>query len=131
MVNFQYYNPSKIVFGAGAEKEIHRLLQEEKVTSLLMVYSGDFIKELGIFDVVRETCRDLGIAFYENGTVVPNPSIQLVRELAVQGKEQKVDFVLAVVGGSWARKRQIVQSFLMENGNWAMRMTESFLNLPL
>lgn len=100
MVNFQYHNPAKIVFGVGAEKEIHRLLQEEKATSLLMVYSGDFIKELGIFDTVKKTCQELGIAFYENGTVVPNPSIELVRELAVLGKEKKVDFVLAVGGGS-------------------------------
>lgn len=100
MVNFQYHNPAKIVFGQGSEKELHRLLQEEKATSLLMVYSGDFIKELGIFSAVEEICRDAGIAFYENGSVVPNPSIELVRELVAQGKENKVDFVLAVGGGS-------------------------------
>lgn len=100
MVNFQYHNPAKIVFGPGSEKEIHRLLQEEGATSLLMVYSGDFIKELGIFDTVKETCEDLHIDFYENGSVVPNPSIELVRELAELGKEKKVDFVLAVGGGS-------------------------------
>lgn len=100
MVNFQYHNPAKIVFGPGSEKEIHRLLQEEKVTSLLMVYSGDFIKELGIYDTVKEACDSLQIDFYENGSVVPNPSIELVRELAALGKEKKVDFVLAVGGGS-------------------------------
>ena len=82
MVNFQYHNPAKIVFGQGSETEIQRLLKEEKATSLLMVYSGDFIKELGIFDVVKTACESLGIAFYENGSVVPNPSIELVRELA-------------------------------------------------
>lgn len=100
MVNFQYHNPAKIVFGPGSEKEIHRLLQEEKVTSLLMVYSGEFIKELGIFDTVKEACENLNIDFYENGSVVPNPSIELVRNLAALGKEKKVDFVLAVGGGS-------------------------------
>ena len=66
MVNFQYHNPAKIVFGPGSEKEIHRLLQEEKVTSLLMIYSGEFIKELGIFDTVKEACENLNIDFYEN-----------------------------------------------------------------
>ena len=100
MVNFQYCNPAKIVFGAGSEKEIERLLKEEGATSLLMVYSGDFIKELGIYDVVKSACESLHIAFYENGSVVPNPSIQLVRELAEQGKKNQVDFVLAVGGGS-------------------------------
>lgn len=100
MVNFQYHNPAKIVFGPGSEKELHRLLQEEKVTSLLMVYSGDFIKELGIYAAVEQICIDLGVDFHENGSVVPNPSIELVRELVKDGKETGVDFVLAVGGGS-------------------------------
>lgn len=100
MVNFQYYNPAKIVFGQGSQKELKRLLQEEKATSLLMVYSGDFIKTLGIYDDVKNITEELGIAFYENGNVVPNPSIELVRELVVLGKEKKIDFVLAVGGGS-------------------------------
>lgn len=100
MVNFQYYNPAKIVFGQGAQNELKRLLQEEKATSLLMVYSGDFIKTLGIYDTVKRTTEELGIAFYENGSVVPNPSIELVRELAALGKEKNIDFVLAVGGGS-------------------------------
>jgi len=100
MVNFQYHNPAKIVFGPGSEKELGRLLKEENATSLLMVYSGDFIKELGIYEAVANACRELGVDFYENGSVVPNPSIELVRKLSALGKEKKVDFVLAVGGGS-------------------------------
>ncbi|MBO5487363.1 MAG: iron-containing alcohol dehydrogenase [Eubacterium sp.] len=100
MVNFQYHNPAKIVFGKGSEKELHRLLQEEKVSSLLMVYSGDFIKELGIYEAVEEICSTLGVDFHENGSVVPNPSIELVRQLVEEGKKTGVDFVLAVGGGS-------------------------------
>lgn len=100
MVNFQYHNPAKIVFGKDSQKELHRLLQEEKVSSLLMVYSGDFIKELGIYSAVEEICHGLGVDFYENGSVVPNPSIELVRQLVKEGKETGVDFILAVGGGS-------------------------------
>lgn len=100
MVNFQYYNPAQIVFGVGAEKELSRLLKKENIKSLIMVYSGDFVRELGIYDEVKNTCDELGIEFYENGTVVPNPSIELVRELAVVGKDKNVDFILAVGGGS-------------------------------
>ena len=100
MVNFQYHNPAKIVFGPGSEKELTRLLREENASSLLMVYSGDFIKELGIYDAVESACRELDIDFHENGNVVPNPSIELVRELSAFGKEKKIDFILAVGGGS-------------------------------
>ncbi|MCR5800614.1 MAG: iron-containing alcohol dehydrogenase [Lachnospiraceae bacterium] len=100
MVNFKYYNPAKIVFGAGSQNELAELLKEEGVTSLLMVYSGDFIKELGIYDTVERAAKELGIEFTENGEVKPNPSVELVRKLVKQGKEKKVDFVLAVGGGS-------------------------------
>ena len=100
MINFQYYNPAKIVFGVGAEKELAVLLKPEKATSLMLIYSGDFIKELGIYDVVRQACNELKIKFFENGNVEPNPRIELVRELVSLGKENGVDFILAAGGGS-------------------------------
>lgn len=100
MVDFEYYNPAKIVFGENSIKQLKSLLEENQAKSLLMVYSGEFIKTLGIFDEVKSTCESLGIAFFENGNVVPNPSIELVRELVDEGKKNKVDFVLAVGGGS-------------------------------
>ena len=100
MIGFEYYNPAKIVFGEGAESSLSKLLKDYKVTSLLLVYSGDFIKTLGIYDVIKAAVDELGIKFSESGEVVPNPSIELVRTLVAQGKKDKVDFVLAVGGGS-------------------------------
>ncbi|MBP5136579.1 MAG: iron-containing alcohol dehydrogenase [Paludibacteraceae bacterium] len=100
MIAFEYYNPAKIVFGEESEKNLKKLLQSYNVKSLLLVYSGDFIKTLGIYSVIEEAVNELGIKFSENGNVVPNPSVQLVRELVEQGKKDNVDFVLAVGGGS-------------------------------
>ena len=100
MIGFEYYNPAKIVFGEDSEKSLKSLLKQYNVTSLLLVYSGDFIKTLGIYDVITEAVSELGIRFSESGEVVPNPSIELVRKLVARGKEDKVDFVLAVGGGS-------------------------------
>ncbi|MCQ2520792.1 MAG: iron-containing alcohol dehydrogenase [Lachnospiraceae bacterium] len=100
MIDFEYYNPAKIVFGENSIDKVGELLKEYKVTSLLLVYSGDFIKTLGIFDAVKKAAEENNIAFYENGNVVPNPSIDLVRELVKEGKANGVDFVLAVGGGS-------------------------------
>ena len=100
MISFQYYNPAKIVFGEESEKSIKGLLESYNVKSLLLVYSGDFIKTLGIYSVIEEAVKDLGIKFSANGNVVPNPSVELVRELVAQGKKDNVDFVLAVGGGS-------------------------------
>ena len=100
MIGFEYYNPAKIIFGEGSERKLVNLLSDLKTTSLLLVYSGDFIKTLGIYDVITDAVETLGIRFSENGNVVPNPSIELVRELVEQGKKDKVDLVLAVGGGS-------------------------------
>ncbi len=100
MIGFEYYNPAKIVFGEESEKSIKDLLASYKVKSLLLVYSGDFIKDLGIYSVIKEAVDELGIFFSENGNVVPNPTIELVRDLVDKGKKDKVDFVLAVGGGS-------------------------------
>ena len=100
MIGFQYYNPAKIVFGEDSEKSLKGLLEKHNVKSLLLVYSGDFIKTLGIYSVIEEAVKELGIKFSENGNVVPNPTIELVRELVAQGKKDDVDFVLAVGGGS-------------------------------
>lgn len=100
MIGFEYYNPAKIVFGEDSEQQLTALLKENKVNSLLLVYSGDFIKDLGIYAVIEKAVKELGIAFSENGNVVPNPEVDLVRQLVEQGKKDKVDFVLAVGGGS-------------------------------
>ena len=100
MIDFEYYNPAKIIFGERSEQKLKSLLAAHGVKSLQLVYSGDFIKALGIYDVIKDAVAELGIRFSENGNVVPNPSIDLVRELVKQGKQNQVDFVLAVGGGS-------------------------------
>ena len=49
MISFEYYNPAKIVFGEDSEQKLTELLKANEVHSLLLVYSGEFIKELGIY----------------------------------------------------------------------------------
>ncbi len=100
MKSFEYYNPAKIVFGENSENKLKELLASYKVKSLLVVYSGDFIKDLGIYSLIEKAAFDLGIAISFNGDVVPNPDIELVRKLVKQGKDDEVDFILAVGGGS-------------------------------
>ena len=100
MKDFYYYNPAKIIFGEDSLNGLEQELKALKVKSLLLVYSGDFIKDLGIYQAVKATAEKLNLSFTENGNVVPNPSIELVRELVDLGRDRQVDFVLAVGGGS-------------------------------
>ncbi len=100
MLGFTYHNPAKICFGRDAIQNLGGLLKEQNVKSLLLIDSGDFVHSLGIYDAVRSICLEEGIAFLENSSVVPNPRIELVRDLIAQGREHNVDFVLAAGGGS-------------------------------
>ena len=100
MLDFNYYNPAKIVFGKESINQLEQLLKENDVHNLLLVYSGEFIKDLGIYQSVVDATQKLNIQLLENGNVTPNPSVSLVRELVDIGKQNKVDFVLAVGGGS-------------------------------
>lgn len=76
------------------------MLKNLSVKSLMMVYSGDFVNTLGIFQEIESICKENNIRFVENGNVVPNPKVELVRELVELGRENNTDFVLAVGGGS-------------------------------
>lgn len=100
MINFEYHNPAKIIFGTGSEKKIGELLKESNTKSLLLIYGGKTIKNLGIFDTIKDACEKLSIKFIEKGGVVPNPKIELVREIIDISKENNVDFIIAAGGGS-------------------------------
>ncbi len=100
MESFSFYNPARIVFGTDALDNLGGLLKAHGATSLLMVYSGPFVKDLGIYDGVKNACSENGIKFFESDEVVPNPRIELVRKLVDFCKENKIDFLLPVGGGS-------------------------------
>lgn len=100
MQDFTYFNPAKIIFGKEPYIAIKENLEYYKATSILMVYSGEFVKQLGIYDSIENICKEIGAKFIANGNVVPNPKIELVRELIEVGRENKIDFIVAVGGGS-------------------------------
>lgn len=100
MIGFEYCNPAKIIFGKKSISRLEGLLKEHKVSRLLLIYSGDYIKKLGIYDSIMEAAVKNGIEVSENGSAVPNPSVDLVRQLVSEGKNNNIDFILAVGGGS-------------------------------
>jgi alcohol dehydrogenase YqhD (iron-dependent ADH family) len=67
MIGFEYYNPARIVFGEDSAGRLKELLRDQGVTSLLLVYSGDFVRKLGIYAAVEDAVKELGIRFSENG----------------------------------------------------------------
>ena len=100
MIDFEYINPARIIFGQQWAEPVKNVLKKLDVKSMIMVYSGEFVKTLGIYDTLGNICKDLGIKFITNGNVVPNPKIELCREMIKLGKANNTDFVMAVGGGS-------------------------------
>ena len=97
--NFTYYNPTKLIFGKDAMK----LLVAELVQygpRVLLSYGGGSIKRNGIYDQVIEALRIAGKQVFEDPGVMPNPTIGKLYEGARLARENNVDLILAVGGGS-------------------------------
>ena len=99
MENFNFYAPTKMLFGRG---KVTELPQEMKPfgSRVLLVYGGGSIKKNGIYDTVAGLLRKEGFALFELGGVTPNPRIEAVRCGVSLAWENHVDMVLAVGGGS-------------------------------
>lgn len=100
MVNFDFQNPARIIFGENSISQIEGLLKENNAHSVLLITDGGgFAKSLGIYDEIKKACDKNGINFNYTDKVVPNPKVELVRELVQMGKDNNIDFLIAVGGG--------------------------------
>ncbi|ACI21161.1 MULTISPECIES: iron-containing alcohol dehydrogenase [Thermodesulfovibrio] len=100
MENFEFYNPTRIIFGKEAEKKIGKILEKDDVERVLFVYGKSSIKETGLYDRIVKALKKEGIEFIEHGGVKPNPVLSHTREGIEKAKKHKVDAILAVGGGS-------------------------------
>jgi alcohol dehydrogenase YqhD (iron-dependent ADH family) len=99
MQNFIFHAPTQIVFGKDTQKEIGTLLKG-RAAKVLLHYGSGSIKNSGLYDQIIASLKESGIDFVELGGVKPNPRLSLVHEGIALCKQEKVDFILAVGGGS-------------------------------
>ena len=100
MVNFEYYTPTKVVFGKDAESQTGELVKEFGATKVLVHYGSNSAKRSGLLDRICDSLDKAGIPYVTLGGVVPNPRLSLVHEGMELCKKEGVDFLLAVGGGS-------------------------------
>ncbi|QKF73628.1 iron-containing alcohol dehydrogenase [Aliarcobacter faecis] len=100
MENFSFYNPTRVEFGKDKEKNIGKYISEFGVKKVLLVYGSERIKKDGLFDTVEKSLKENSIEFVSFGGVISNPIIKTVREAIKMAKEQKVEAILSVGGGS-------------------------------
>ncbi|MGM0854519.1 MAG: iron-containing alcohol dehydrogenase [Bacillota bacterium] len=99
MNEFTFYNPTKLIFGKGQVEQLKELVPQygEKV---LVVYGGGSIKRNGLYDQVMSVLKDIDSEVFELSGVEPNPRLSTVRRGVEISKENNIEFILAVGGGS-------------------------------
>jgi len=100
MVDFTYYNPTKIEFGKEKEKQIGRHIAAEGIKKVLLCYGSERIKREGLFDTIVAALEAEGIAYVALGGIVSNPLLSKVREGVEAAKAHGVEAILSVGGGS-------------------------------
>ena len=100
MDNFRFYAPTYFCFGKDSESNIGELVKRFGGTKVLIHYGGGSIKRNGVFDKVVASLKEAAIPYVEQGGVMPNPRSGLVYEGIELCRKEKIDFVLAVGGGS-------------------------------
>ena len=99
MLNFVYDNKTEIIFGKDTLKEVSKLTKRFG-SKVLLHYGGGSIIRNGIYDRIINSFKENKIDYLELGGVVPNPKLELVKEGIKLCREENVDFILAVGGGS-------------------------------
>lgn len=97
--NFSYCNPTRLYFGEDSLNYLHDELSKYGPTVMLCYGSGS-IKKNGIYDQVMDILKASGKTVVEDAGVMPNPTVEKLYEGCRLAKENNVDFILAVGGGS-------------------------------
>lgn len=100
MINFEYYTPTKVIFGKNAEEKTGELVKAQGCKKVLVHYGGNSAKKSGLLERICKSLEKEGIDYVTLGGVVPNPHLGKVHEGIELCKKEGVDFILAVGGGS-------------------------------
>ena len=100
MKDFNFYAPTRVVFGRESEEKLPQLIQQYGGGKVLVHYGGGSAKRSGLLDKVFKMLNEAGISYVELGGVVPNPLLSKVQEGIDLCRKEHVNFILAVGGGS-------------------------------
>lgn len=116
MNNFEYYNPTKVVFGKGTYDQIPSEISNVTTgKKIMLTYGGGSIKKSGVYDSVMKSLE--GFEVVEFGGIEANPEYDTLMKAVEEIKTNPVDFVLAVGGGSVIDGTKFIVSAAKYNGN--------------
>ena len=99
MENFVFQNPTKIIFGKATEHQVGKETSRYS-KKILLHYGGGTIKRTGLYQRVITALKEAGVEYLELAGVKPNPRLSLVREGIQICRAHRIDFILALGGGS-------------------------------
>ena len=125
MQNFIYNTPTKVFFGKGQEDNIGNILKEFNATKVLIHYGKNSVKKSGLLQKIKTLIQENNIEYVELGGVEPNPKLSLVEKGVELVKKEKVDFILAIGGGSVLDSaKSISVGALVEFSTWKFSIQE-------
>ena len=123
MNNFIYENKTKVIFGRGGVKEYLRCMLGRYGDTVMLACGGGSIKKNGVYDEITAILAAAGKTVVEFSGIMPNPTYAKVREGAKLARDNGVDFILAVGGGSVIDCCKIVSAQAMLEGDiWELEM---------
>lgn len=99
MRNFEYVNPTKLIFGRDTVEQLREEVPKYG-SKVLVVYGGGSVKRNGLYDQVVNILKDINVSIFEVSGVEPNPRISTVQKGVEICKQEGIEFLLAVGGGS-------------------------------
>ena len=118
MDNFTFYAPTYFVFGKDTEKEAGHYVKRFGGTKVLLHYGGGSVVRSGLLERVKASLEKEGITYTELGGVKPNPRSGLVYEGIEICKKEKIDFILAVGGGSTIDSSKAIAAGAVYDGDF-------------
>lgn len=118
MENFEFYSPTKFVFGKDTEDKCGELVKENGGTKVLIHYGGGSVVRSGLLDRVKKSLDGQNLPYVELGGVQPNPRSGLVYKGIDFCKKEGVDFILAVGGGSAIDSAKAIALGVCYNGDF-------------
>nr|WP_325185115.1 iron-containing alcohol dehydrogenase [uncultured Oscillibacter sp.] len=123
MENFVYECPAKVLFGRGAAKEHLGKALSAYGPNVMLAYGGGSIRGNGVYDEMMEILRAADKAVTEFRGITPNPTYAKVQEGAALAREKRIDFILAVGGGSVIDCCKVVAAqAVLEEDIWDMEL---------
>lgn len=118
MDNFTFYSPTYFVFGREEENSTGKYVKRFGGSRVLLHYGGGSVVRSGLLDRVKKSLESEGISFVDLGGVKPNPRSGLVYEGIKLCREEQVDFVLAVGGGSAIDSAKAIAAGVLHDGDF-------------